>query len=200
MKPALLILIFLVFISTGCRHEEILTFANNNQNQIIALQPLDGFNVNNISSVVNEINRFYNKKIIVLKPINIPVTYVDKRVGMYSADSIISDLSKMQKENIAEIIGLTHEPLFTIKYKKQYNYDDKILGLGYQPGITCVISDGNIGKKDTALFNRRLRNVIFHEIGHNMGLSHCEDPNCFMSENNDNADDYCKRCKRKLMR
>ena len=73
MKTTLLIFTFLAFISINCRHEKILSFTNDKQDQVIALQPLDGYEVQNIQTVINDINRFYNRKIIILNSINIGI-------------------------------------------------------------------------------------------------------------------------------
>ena len=51
----------------------------------------------------------------------------------------------------------------------------------------------------------RLRTVIIHELGHNMGFPHCSTKNCIMSDANEriqtvdnSADNYCVKCKDKL--
>jgi archaemetzincin len=44
-----------------------------------------------------------------------------------------------------------------------------------------------------------LKRVIIHEIGHNLGLSHCDNSNCVMSENrsNDvNTITFCEKCRK----
>ncbi len=58
---------------------------------------------------------------------------------------------------------------------------------------------------DKELLANRLRKVIIHEVGHNLGLLHCSDDSCLMSELNGNiatlnkkGGDYCINCRRKL--
>lgn len=43
-----------------------------------------------------------------------------------------------------------------------------------------------------------LQNVANHEIGHNFGLSHCDDEDCLMKVNGTNRKEFCNNCKRKL--
>lgn len=147
---------------------------SNKQNQIIAFQPLDDYNEQEIDSIVKEVSRFYNKQVIALKPI--------------------------------EIVGLTHKPIFTMKDAKPVPYfDEKVFGMGYQPGNSCIVSDFKFGTTNVLIYNHRVKTVILHEIGHNLGLSHCKDDKCIMSENNGDlmtldrsSNEYCAKCKKTL--
>jgi archaemetzincin len=185
----------------------MLSLNSNKQKQIIAFQPLGDYNGQEIDSVVKEISRFYNKQVIVLKPIEIPKTFFNRVVNQYSADSILNLLSRLQNDTLIEIVGLTHKPIFTIKEGKPVPYyDEKIFGLGYQPGYSCVVSDFKFSTPYITIFNHRLKTVIIHEIGHNLGLGHCENDKCIMSKNNGsvtNLDyysgkDYCAKCRTTL--
>lgn len=185
MKLSKLIFIFLIFSSINCKKPSIFSLTDHSQDQVIAFQPLDDFNVQEIYWLVNEISGFYNKRVIVLKSINLSATFIDPETKMYSADSIIMLLSGLQNDTIAEVIGLTNKPIFTIKEADRESYfDEKIFGMGYEPGNACVVSDYRIRTTNTTIFRYRLRNVIIHEVGHNLGLSHCEDTKCIMSTNN----------------
>jgi len=183
------------------------SLAKNGRNEIIAIQPLDDFDVSSIDSVINEISKVYDRRVIILPSIKIPDTFINQETNKYSADSILNLLSEFQKDNVVEIIGLTNYPIFTTKQIKQITYlDDKIFGMSYQPGNTCVVSDYRLKTGNQKLYNRRLRNVIMHEVGHNLGLSHCPNDKCIMStetgryENLDlGNDEYCDKCKSELL-
>ena len=204
MRFSILIFTLLVFFSLNCKKQPIFSLGNHTENQIIAFQPLDDFNTLEIGPVINEISSFYNKRVIILKSIDIPATFLNPAIKKYSADSIILLLSRLQNDSIVEIIGLTNKPIFTIKDADHVPYyDEKIFGMGFQPGNSCVVSDYRFRTPNTTVFNNILRNVIIHEVGHNLGLPHCKDNKCNMSTNtgqieklNNINNDYCKKCKK----
>jgi archaemetzincin len=208
MKSAFIIATLLYFTMGNCKRQSIISLNNKTQTQIIAIQPLDNYNEKELISVREEIRWFYNKKVIILKSIEIPLTFYNPIAKKYSADSIINLLSKLHNDTVVEIVGITHKPIYTVKENKHGPYyDESIFGMGYLPGNSCVISDNRFWINDSAIFNFRLRNVIIHEIGHNAGLPHCPDNTCIMSIMSGDVltldygrYDYCKKCKKKMSR
>ena len=56
--------------------------------------------------------------------------------------------------------------------------------MGFRPGTTCVVSTFRIKKRvgEKKMLDR-LKKVSIHEVGHNLGLDHCEyDRECLMNE------------------
>lgn len=79
------------------------------------------------------------------------------------------------------------------------------MGLGYQPGKSCVVSDFRFRSNNKELQQRRLRNVTLHELGHNFGLPHCSNKFCIMTDANESiktidneSNTLCNDCKRKI--
>lgn len=201
--------ICLFFISfSSCSKQSTQSLSDSTNDQVIAFQPLDEFSVQDVNSMTQAISAFYNKRVIVLTPIAIPLTFLDPRIKKYNADSILTLLSKFQKDSIVEIIGFTNHPIFTIrKTKSQSYYDEKIFGIGYQPGNVSLVSDDRLKTFNRDIFKNRIKNVIIHEVGHNLGLGHCPDVQCIMSteygyfEKLDVSENkYCKKCGEKLHR
>ena len=155
-----------------------------------------------------DIRDFYNKQTIILKPIKIPERLFDNKIHQWSADSLIMLLSKLRNDTITEVVGFTNDAIFTIKKKDRVSYyDENIFGMGHQPGNVCVVSDWKFGSTYRTLSYLRLRKVTIHEIGHNLGLSHCDNEKCIMSEKNGNTvnldkseSDYCQKCKNIIYR
>ena len=198
MKPILRIAVLLTVLATSCRKAPLLSLASDKQNQVIAIQPLDDYNVQDIQPVLEALRRFYHKPVIVLEPIAMPGSWCTGADHLYAADSILNYLSNVQNDSIVDVAGLTHKPLFTIKEEQARPvYDAYIIGLGYQPGNACVVSDYKISAENNARYIRSVLKAVMHELGHNMGLPHCADNACIMSETNGGSD-YCTACKKLL--
>lgn len=205
MKYLLLIFIAVIFCFTNCTKPAHL-FLNKHPEQIIALQPLDDFSKQDTDSIIDALHHFFNKQVILLQRVNIPADYINGATQLYNADSILHFLSKLRNDSLTEIVGITHQPLFTIKDDRLMPYfDEHILGLGYQPGNACVISDLRFKTTNASVYYRRMCNGILHEIGHNLGLAHCGNDKCIMSKNNgdtftldNSSNDYCGDCRKKL--
>jgi archaemetzincin len=199
--------IILSFISLAllvtCSPSPSLHLKSNKQKQIIAFQPFNNYDELMLNDLALTIRDFYNKQTIILKPIEIPGHFYNTTIRQYSADSLIMLLSKLRNDTIVEVVGLTHSPIFTIKKNDLMSYyDENIFGMGYQPGNTCVVSDLKFSSSYKSLYYQRLQKVIIHEIGHNLGLSHCQNEKCIMSEKNGNTIsldnsgyDYCQKCR-----
>ena len=205
MKYTLLLFIAFIFSSTHCTKQVALSL-NKHPEQIIGLQPLDDFTKPETDSIIKALSDFFNKRVILLQTVTIPANFFNSSINQYAADSILLFLSKQINDSLVEIIGLTHQPIFTIKKASSLPYyDENLFGFSYQPGNTCIVSDLKFRTTNSFYFNRRLKNVAIHEIGHNLGLQHCANDKCIMSKNNgdiitlDNcSNDYCSACRKKL--
>ncbi|MEP7374789.1 MAG: matrixin family metalloprotease [Chitinophagaceae bacterium] len=202
-----------VLVLPGCIKYKDNFFQEKNKNKIIALQPLDDYDTEQLNSISKEIGSFYNRSVIILKPVNIPLTvHIAPNVELYSADSILNMLANLLNDEIIEVVGLTTKNIYilkknTDKTKGKFWSDNvsPVLGFGDYPGNCSVVSDYLFRTNDTTLLKHRLKSVIIHEIGHNLGLDHCTVEGCVMSEENrkipvldKGGNDYCNLCKRKL--
>jgi len=79
-----------------------------------------------------------------------------------------------------KIVGITNVNISTKRTLNDVTYNDwSILGLGAIGGQSCIISTKNM----VTNHNDRLSKVTIHEVGHTLGLPHCDyDINCLMND------------------
>lgn len=180
----------------------------------IALQPVNQYDAKRLDFIKEELQQFFNRQVIVLPVITLPQHFLNTEQGKrYNADSIVYMLRSLKNDSLIDVVGITHEDIYTTKRDIQGNVKQPvstygvwgIFGLGYQPGPSCIISDHRLYTDNNQIFQRRLRTVVIHEIGHNLGLPHCSSTGCIMSDANekittvDNSNnDYCNSCKEKI--
>jgi archaemetzincin len=111
----------------------------------------------------------------------LPTDAYDESRGQYRAEAFIELAGHVgsAEKNIA----LTTEDLF---YRRR-NY---VFGLAYLSGNGSVVSTyrlrtaadgGRLDRSEDDVFGERVRKEVVHEIGHTLGLEHCDDENCVMN-------------------
>lgn len=203
----------MILVVSGCTRYQDNFLQERNKNKIIALQPLDNYDLYQLTFISKELSNYFKRNVVILKPLPIPFAFrIVPNAELYSADSILNMLSGLLNNEIMEVVGVTSKNIYIKKEssdkiinKPWRNSVSPVFGFGDYPGNCTVVSDYLFKTNETKLFQRRLRTVIFHELGHNLGLEHCIFIKCIMSGENGNisildnsGNDYCYRCKRKL--
>ena len=66
--------------------------------------------------------------------------------------------------------------------KPESKYADwGVFGLGFRPGPTCVVSFFRLGSNQEVKLERA-KKITLHELGHNLGLKHCVNKSCLMTD------------------
>jgi len=182
MKNFLIISLLLVF-AAGC--------SIKSEPKTIAIQTLSGFPSDIRDTVKQSIVDYYHFNVVVYKDISIPKQfYTDIKSPRYRADSIIRFLKVNKADSIDHIIGLTTKDICITKYgddgkikSPASKYTDwGIFGLGYRPGASCVVSIKGLKHVSRKKYIDRIKKVTLHELGHNLGLPHCDNQHCFMRD------------------
>ncbi|WP_298151987.1 matrixin family metalloprotease [Flavobacterium sp.] len=158
---------------------------------IVAVQPYEGFSNEKTVSLCSTIESFYHVRTMVLPSRKLyRKAFINVKSPRYRADYIIRAQKKVIPNAASYIVGLTSEDISTtkkeadgtIKMPASKYRDWGVMGLGYCPGNSCVVSDFRLRSKNQKLFFLRLKKVAVHEIGHNLGLPHCPNKSCVMTD------------------
>lgn len=211
MRIQFLISFLLLLVIVSCKSRT--NYFSESDKHIIGIQPLGKVKQLWLEEVKDSLESTYVRTVYILPEIDLPKSaFVNVKSPRYRADSIIRILKRNKPDSLNYIIGITEKDISTTKYsdqakgiikKPERKYTDwGIFGLGYVPGPTCVISTFRLKKGvSEKLMIERLRKVVKHEFGHNLGLPHCPDKDCLMTDGVESIktveyekEDLCKKC------
>ncbi len=181
-------LLLIWFFTLSCNN---IKFNEDGSKPVIALQPYGNIDANYIDSVAASLTKMYHSKVIILETKALPASsFVNIKSPRYRADILIRLLKTQKPDSVDFILGLTNKDISTTKRdafgnikKPESRYKDwGVFGLGYRPGVACVISTFRLNHSSEKLFISRLQKVALHEIGHNYGLPHCKTQFCVMQD------------------
>lgn len=125
------------------------------------------------------------------------------------ADSLLHLITRQYSDSADRVIGITSLDISCTKKKEPaWKYRDwGVFGLGACPGFSCVVSTYRLGRKSKSenQTRERFRKVVIHEIGHTLGLPHCPNQGCVMSDAAESIhtidgekEALCADCKKKI--
>lgn len=178
MKLLFRICFVLLFTSCNMQHKKE-EQPKNSKRPIVILQPLEFTDTATLQQLKDSIEHFYHVKVFIAANKAFPENLFYKPRKRYRADRIIHWLRMNIADSIRTIVGITTKDVSTTKGDA---YDYGVMGLGYSPGHACVVSTYRPAKtaRNNMHLQQRLLKLVIHEMGHNFGLPHCSNEECFM--------------------
>jgi archaemetzincin len=176
---------------------------------VVGIQPYGKIDQSIMDTVTSTLHEMYGFQIVVYPAKEIPKTaFINIKSPRYRADSILDMQERWKPDSIDYLMGLSQYDISmtdrdedgNIKKPESKYKDWGVFGLGSCPGPTCVVSIYRLRKKKNYI--DRLRKICVHELGHNLGLPHCDvGPKCVMRDANENIKnidkeelDLCQNC------
>lgn len=133
-----------------------------------------------IKFVKKELEDFYHVTVIVHKQIPLDPKLRAKGTEKYQANAILKFLEGRFKNSKGKVLAITSKDICTERELNGTVYKNwGVFGLGSLGGKSCVVSTHRFGSKH---FDR-LSKVTIHEIGHTLGIPHCEsNSDCLMND------------------
>lgn len=148
----------------------------------VALVPLAGVSESEVQLMKTQIEAFYGFDVTVLDRQQMPGRAFYKPRNRYKAKLVLDYLNATNPDTYNKVIALTNADIST----NVHGYSDwGVIGLAYLGKEACIVSTYRLGKAivKKSTYQDRLTKAGLHEIGHTLGLPHCnETPSCFMND------------------
>lgn len=146
----------------------------------LLIQPYKGVSSADVEVVIRGIEQLYRFEIEVLPERELPASAYYAPRTRYRAAMLLEDLETIG-DSTSKTIGLTSKD---ISVTRDGTDDWGIFGFGSVGGKPCVVSGFRLRRDGAAraLYEDRLRKVANHEVGHTLGLAHCDQESCLMRD------------------
>jgi archaemetzincin len=174
------------------------------QLQPVQLQPLgEGLDDGDVQRIGDWLRAAYGLPISVLPAVALPQSAYYPPRRRYRAERLLDHLVTRLPPAGTKILGLTRVDISTTRGTHS---DWGVLGLARIGGSAGVVSAYRCGTRAASQqhASERFRKVAVHELGHCLGLPHCQTLHCLMRDAEgrvatiDDSDGLCGSCRSKL--
>jgi archaemetzincin len=169
----------------------------------IALIPIGDVDPALLSMVKEDLPCIITAEIEMCPAMSLTGRHLAKERGQYLADGLLGELLSVVRAPGTVLLGITEADLFS----PGLNFVFGIANRGRALISTSRLHPECYGREPNAkVFRRRVLVEAVHELGHALGLDHCEFPGCVMYFSNWIGDTdrkgpgFCYRCARRLER
>ena len=150
--------------------------------ETVIVVPMDGPPAGGVVQLVVDLRR-EGVRATLAEPMALSGNAYDRARGQYRAERLLAAAREL---NGRRVLGVTARDI----YAEGLNF---VFGIAESPGRAAVISLFRLssGADETTLRTRAVKEAV-HELGHTLGLSHCDNPRCVMHFSNSLADTDCK--------
>ncbi len=172
----------------------------------IALLPIGPVSSELLFQLKKDLEHEFQFEIVILTEQPLPHAAYYERNERYRAAKLISYLSAFRATGVTHIVGVTEAEISATTW---HTYDFGIAGLAerYTPEVVVSLALLRPGAESAAHLRERLAKLVVHELGHALGLRHCQSSKrCVMQdaeeqiltlERIDKA--FCAECRRLLL-
>lgn len=170
----------------------------------VALQPLGIFPGDLLDEIESGLQAELGCAVVRYDTKQLPPSAFYRPRQRYRAEKLLAFCRGLREPPATKILGVTTVDVSTTAHGV---YDWGILGLGEVGGAACVMSTFRCRRraKNRKQIHFRMVTTCIHEVGHTLGLEHCPDTRCLMTDARgsvltvDKTNGHlCHRCRAKL--
>jgi len=142
--------------------------------QRVALIPYGKFDTTLLAEAKTAIEEFYGFDVIYLESRRLPRMAYVKRSRKYKTEEIIAYEKDIKTSEFDKVIGFTTKDITSNEKDKKNSYP--VVAKSDRHGTSSVISTYRMKRYSGSNneFKRRFKKIVIHELGHTLGLNHCE--------------------------